>query len=58
MKAYKVSYYDTTIDGRIPMGARPVEMYYFNKEEADKVAKEKENDRWVDIIRVEEIEIN
>ena len=58
MKAYKVSYYNTASDGRVSMGARPVEAYYFNKEDADRVAEEKENSRWIARVSVEEIEIN
>ena len=58
MKAYKVSYYKTASDGRVKMGTKPVEMYWFNKEDADKVAEEKEKNWWFDMISVTEIEIN
>ena len=58
MKAYKVTYYNTTSDGRVSMGTKPIEAYYFNKEEADRVAEEKENSRWIARVSVEEIEIN
>ena len=58
MKAYKVTYYNTSSDGRVSMGTKPVEAYYFNKEEADRVAEEKENNRWVAMVSVTEIEIN
>ena len=58
MKAYKVTYYNTSSDGRVSMGTKPVEMYYFNKEEANRVAEEKENNRWIARVSVEEIEIN
>ena len=58
MKAYKVSYYKTASDGRVTMGTKPVEMYFFNKEDADKVAEEKEKNWWFDMISVTEIEIN
>ena len=40
------------------MGTKPVEAYYFNKEEADRVAEEKENNRWIAMVSVTEIEIN
>ena len=58
MKAYKVSYYNTSSDGRVSMGTKPVEAYYFNKEEADKVAEEKEKNCWIAMVSVTEIEIN
>ena len=58
MKAYKVTYYNTSSDGRVSMGTKPVEMYYFNKEEADKVAEEKEKNCWIAMVSVTEIEIN
>ena len=58
MKAYKVTYYNTSSDGRVSMGTKPVEAYYFNKEEADRVAEEKENNRWIAMVSVTEIEIN
>ena len=57
MKAYKVSYYNTASDGRVSMGTRPVEEYYINKEDADKVAEEKEKNCWIDMVSVTEIEI-
>ena len=57
MKAYKVTYYNTASDGRVPMGARPVEEYFINREDADRIAKEKENNRWIARTSVEEIEI-
>ena len=57
MKAYKVSYYNTTSDGRVSIGTKPVEAYYFNKEDADRVAEEKEKNWWFDMISVTEIEI-
>ena len=58
MKAYKVSYYNTSSDGRVSMGTKQVEAYYFNKEDADRVAEEKENNCWVAMVSVTEIEIN
>ena len=58
MKAYKVSYYNTSSDGRVSMGTKPVETYYFNKEDADRVAEEKENNCWIAMVSVTEIEIN
>ena len=58
MKAYKVTYYNTSSDGRVSMGTKPVEAYYFNKEDADKVAGEKEKNCWVAMVSVTEIEIN
>ena len=57
MKAYKVSYYKTASDGRVTMGTKPTEEYYFNKEDADRVAEEKEKNWWFDMISVTEIEI-
>ena len=33
-------------------------MYFFNKEDADKVAEEKEKNWWFDMVSVTEIEIN
>ena len=40
------------------MGTKPVEAYYFNKENADRVAEEKENNCWIAMVSVTEIEIN
>lgn len=57
MKAYKVSYYNTASDGRVSMGTRPVEEYYINKEDADRVAEEKEKNCWIAMVSVTEIEI-
>ena len=39
------------------MGTKPTEEYYFNKEDADRVAEEKEKNWWFDMISVTEIEI-
>ena len=57
MKAYKVSYNKTANDGRVTMGTRPTEEYFINKEDADRVAEEKEKNWWFDMISVTEIEI-
>lgn len=57
MKAYKVTYYNTASDGTVSMGTRPVEEYYINKEDADRVAEEKEKNCWIAMVSVKEIEI-
>lgn len=57
MKAYKVSYYNTSSDGRVSMGTKPVEEYFINKEDADRVAEEKEKNWWIAMVSVTEIEI-
>ena len=57
MKAYKVTYYNTTSDGRVSMGTKPVEEYFINKEDAGRVAEEKEKNCWIAMVSVKEIEI-
>ena len=57
MKAYKVSGYKTGSEGREIMGTRPTEENKINKEDADKVAEEKEKNWWIDMVSVTEIEI-
>lgn len=58
MKAYKVSYYHTDCEGRVPTGAEPEEEYFISEEKANAKAEEKKNvGWWIARVNVEEIEI-
>lgn len=57
MRVYRVSYYNTDCEGRVPFGTEPTEKYFMSKEKANTKAEEMKNNWWVAEVSIEEIEI-
>lgn len=58
MKAYRVNYYNTDCEGRVPTGAEPKTKYFINEAKANEFAEAKKNEGWwIARVKVEEIEI-